>query len=34
MWHIWGGENAYRVLVEKCNGKKPLDDPWDGNIKT
>jgi len=31
------GRGVYRVLVEKCGGKRPLERPWRGwedNFKT
>jgi hypothetical protein len=28
MWHIWGEKrNAYKILVQKYEGKRPLDRP-------
>ena len=36
MWHIWGRRGAYRVLVGKPEGKKPLGRPrrrWVDNIR-
>jgi hypothetical protein len=38
MWHAWGGEGrgAYRVLVGRPEGKRPLRRPrrrWEDNIK-
>jgi hypothetical protein len=38
MWHAWGGEGrgAYRVLVGRPEGKRPLGRPrrrWEDNIK-
>jgi hypothetical protein len=36
MWHVWGRRGAYRVLVGKPEGRRPLERPrrrWEGNIK-
>jgi hypothetical protein len=38
MWHVWGREKkgAYRVLVGKPEGRRPLGRPrhrWEDNIK-
>ena len=37
MWSVWGEmRSAYRVLVGKCEGKRPLGRPrrrWEDNIK-
>ena len=36
MWRVWGGEGAYRVLVGKPEGTRPLGRPrrrWVDNIK-
>jgi hypothetical protein len=36
MWHEWGEEGWYRVLVGKPEGKRPLGRPrcrWVDNIK-
>jgi hypothetical protein len=36
MWHVWGEESAYRVLVGKPEVKKQLGRPrrrWEDNIK-
>jgi hypothetical protein len=38
MWHAWGGggKGAYRVLVGRPEGKRPLGRPrrrWEDNIK-
>jgi hypothetical protein len=36
MWHEWGERNAYRILVGKPEGKRPLGRPrrrWVDNIK-
>jgi len=37
MWRVWGrGEGAYRVLMGKPEGKRPLGRPrrrWEDNIK-
>jgi hypothetical protein len=36
MWHAWGGEGVYRVLVGRPEGKRPLGRPrrrWEDNIK-
>jgi hypothetical protein len=36
MWHAWGGERCYRVLVGRPEGKRPLGRPrrrWENNIK-
>jgi hypothetical protein len=36
MYHTWGGEGVYRVLVGRHKGKRPLGRPrlrWEGNIK-
>jgi hypothetical protein len=36
MWHAWG-RGAYRVLVGRPEGKRPLGRPrrrWEDNIKT
>jgi hypothetical protein len=34
--HKWGEENAYSIVVEKPEGKRPLGRPrrmWEDNIK-
>ena len=36
MWRVWGEEGAYRVLVGKPEGKRPLGRPrgrWVDNIR-
>jgi hypothetical protein len=36
MWHEWGKSNAYRILVGKPEGKRPLGrrrGKWVDNIK-
>jgi hypothetical protein len=39
MWHTWGrgeGRGVYRVLVGRCESKRPLGRPrhrWEDNIK-
>jgi hypothetical protein len=37
MWHVWGEKrDAYKALVGKCEGRKPLGRPgrkWENNIK-
>jgi hypothetical protein len=36
MWHAWGGRGAYRVLVRRPEGKRPLGRPrrrWEDGIK-
>jgi len=36
MWRVWGEEGAYRVLVGKPDGKRPLGRPrrrWVDNIR-
>jgi hypothetical protein len=36
MWHKWGEENVYRLLVRKPKEKRPLGRPrcrWIDNIK-
>ena len=38
MWHVWGGgrKDAYRVLVRRPEGKRPLERPrhrWKDSIK-
>jgi hypothetical protein len=36
MWHEWGKRNAYRILVGKPEGNRPLGRPrhrWEDNIK-
>jgi len=27
MWHAWGGRGAYRILVGRPKGKRPLGRP-------
>jgi hypothetical protein len=36
MWHAWGEERVYRVLVGRPEGNRPLGRPrhrWEDNIK-
>jgi hypothetical protein len=36
MWHAWGRESVYRVLVGRPKGKRPLGRRrcrWEDNIK-
>jgi hypothetical protein len=36
MWQVWKGRGAYRVVVRKREGKRPLGRPrrrWADNIK-
>jgi hypothetical protein len=36
MWHAWGGERCYRVLVGRPKGKRPLGrcrHRWEDKIK-
>jgi hypothetical protein len=36
MWHAWEERKVYRVLVEKAEGKKPLERPrrrWEDGIR-
>jgi hypothetical protein len=36
MWHVWVRRGAYRALVGKPEGKRPLGKPrhtWEDNIK-
>jgi hypothetical protein len=33
MWHVWGGRDAYRILVGRPEGRNHLVDPGvDGRI--
>jgi hypothetical protein len=36
MWHTWGGERCYRVLIGRPEGKRPLGRTrrrWEDSIK-